>query len=88
MTAGTPSGIVLVNIALLVRFRGFGIGTCVLRDLQERALREKSPLRLSVVRDNPALALYKRLGFRTETEDEVYCRMVWNVPEDRKGVNS
>ena len=53
-----------VSIAVREDRRGHGIGTALLRDLlQEAAAAGFSELSLSVSAENPALNLYKRLGF-------------------------
>ena len=51
-------------LAVFAAQRGRGIGTALLEDLiREATARELPGLSLSVARDNPALALYQRLGF-------------------------
>lgn len=47
-----------------------GIGTEVVKGLIEEAARAGQSLTLGVVKSNPALRLYERLGFRTTHEDE------------------
>jgi ribosomal protein S18 acetylase RimI-like enzyme len=47
-----------------------GIGTKVVEGLIEEAARAGRALTLGVVKTNPALRLYERLGFRTTLEDE------------------
>jgi len=47
-----------------------GIGTEVVKDLIEEAARAGQAVTLGVVKTNPALRLYERLGFRTTHEDE------------------
>ncbi len=73
LVAGEPAGrlwvargereLRLVDVALLPRFRGSGLGTALVRALQAEASEAGLPLRLSVARDNPARRLYARLGF-------------------------
>ncbi|MBN2387243.1 MAG: GNAT family N-acetyltransferase [Anaerolineales bacterium] len=65
--------ILLVDMALLPEFRGSGIGTAVLRDLQK----EGKKITLHVLRHNPADRLYSRLGFRIVAEDSMYLTMEW-----------
>ena len=58
------------ELAIAVRqaFRGRGIGTCLLDTLLDRASQRHRAVSLSVSRDNPAIALYQRLGFRVIAE--------------------
>lgn len=54
-----------IAIAVVPQMRGQGVGTKLLEELIETARNmEFSALSLSVDRANPALRLYKRLGFR------------------------
>lgn len=56
----------LVDIALLPIYRGNGIGTQILRALQDQARTARVPLCLSVLPSNiAALRFYVRLGFET-----------------------
>jgi ribosomal protein S18 acetylase RimI-like enzyme len=50
--------------------RGKSIGTAVVKALIEEAVRADRALTLGVVKTNPALRLYERLGFRVTHEDE------------------
>ncbi len=54
----------LVDIALLDKARGVGIGAKLISELLEKASSEGKPLRLHVEKSNRALQLYQRLGFR------------------------
>ncbi len=69
--------IVLVDVALLPEARGAGLGTRLLRQLQEEAAAKGLPLRLKVLLSNPARRLYRRLGFVGLGEDGVYEQMEW-----------
>ncbi len=74
ITLHTGDAILLVDIALLAHFRGMGIGATVLRDLQK----ENKKIVLHVLKGNPAIHLYSRLGFVSVDEDSMYLRMEWN----------
>jgi GNAT superfamily N-acetyltransferase len=50
--------------------QGHGVGTIIVRRLIEEAACERRAVTLGVVKTNPALRLYQRLGFRTTHEDE------------------
>ena len=54
---------VLVDIALLDEYRNRGIGTRLLQQLISSTAQQGVPLRLQVIKSNPALHLYQRLGF-------------------------
>jgi ribosomal protein S18 acetylase RimI-like enzyme len=51
-------------------WRGQGIGTAMVEALIDEAARTSRALTLGVVKTNPALRLYQRLGFRTTHQDE------------------
>lgn len=69
----------VIDIALLAQYRGQGIGTTLLRALQEEAARDGRRLALQVEQHNPAQALYLRLGF-TETDSQgLYRSMQWRA---------
>jgi GNAT superfamily N-acetyltransferase len=51
-------------------FQRRGIGTQVMKRLIGEAARANQPVRLNVVKINPALRLYERLGFHTTHEDD------------------
>lgn len=67
----------VIDIALLPGHQGAGIGTALLQQLQAEAAQRRLPLRLSVVQGNPAIRLYRRLGFEPCGTDEVYVEMEW-----------
>jgi GNAT superfamily N-acetyltransferase len=51
-------------------FQGRGIGTHVMNYLIGEATRARQPVTLGVVKINPAVRLYKRLGFCVTHEDD------------------
>jgi ribosomal protein S18 acetylase RimI-like enzyme len=65
----------LVDIALLAEYRGRAIGGDLLHDLIQRCTHAGVPLRLQVLKNNPALRLYQRLGFINTGEDQMYIQM-------------
>lgn len=57
-------------------FRGQGAGTWAIGQAWEMVAQERRPaLRLTVFNDNPARALYERLGLQVVGEDECFLRM-------------
>jgi ribosomal protein S18 acetylase RimI-like enzyme len=68
----------IVDIAFLPEFRGAGIGTELLRELQEEARAAEKSLTIHVERFNPALRLYERLGFQQIEDKGVYLLLQWS----------
>lgn len=76
----TPEKIHIVDISLLPEHRGAGIGTQLLRELQQEAASAGVPLTIHVEKFNPALRLYQRLGFvLKEDKGAVYILMEWRA---------
>jgi GNAT superfamily N-acetyltransferase len=71
------SEICIVDIALLPEFCNRGLGTSMIRALQDEARAAAKPLRIHVERFNPALRLYERLGFRQIEDKGVYLFLEW-----------
>ena len=65
----------LVDIALLSEYRNRGIGTQLLRGLISESEKDRLPVRLQVLKSNPAFRVYQRLGFVTTGEDSMYYQM-------------
>ena len=68
----------IVDITLLPESRGGGIGTKLLRDLQDEARTASKSLSIHVERFNRALTLYQRLGFGQVEDKGVYLLMRWS----------
>jgi ribosomal protein S18 acetylase RimI-like enzyme len=87
---GTPTGrlylcrrqtcLHIVDISLLPAWRDRGLGTTLLRALHESARAEAKSVTIFVEQFNPALRLYRRLGFPDLADHEVYLEMEW-LPE-------
>jgi ribosomal protein S18 acetylase RimI-like enzyme len=87
MVSGADAGVVrctreagylyLDEIQLLPAAQGAGIGSAVIRDLQEQAQNAGLPLRLQVLKQNRARVLYERLGFYVTGETEQHFQMEW-----------
>ena len=67
----------IIDITLLPEFRGSGVGTKLLRDLQEEARAVGKSLTIHVERFNRALQLYQRLRFEQVEDKGVYLLMRW-----------
>lgn len=60
----------LDTIALLPAYQGQGLGTTLVRRVLHSAAERGLPVRLHVLRVNPARRLYEQLGFRVTGSDE------------------
>lgn len=67
----------IVDIALLPQWRGQGIGTAIVEALQAAGRASGKGVGIFVEKFNPALRLYRRLGFIDVADHEVYLEMEW-----------
>ncbi len=75
----TASDITVLDIALLPRYRGRGIGSALLEAILEEGRASQRTVSLHVEQYNPARRLYERMGFRTLESNGVYERMQWDA---------
>ncbi len=68
----------LIDIALLPEHRGQGIGGGLMRDVLAEGRRSGLPVRIHVEQNNPALRLYRRLGFERVGDVGIYYLMEWH----------
>ena len=73
-----PEEIRIMDIALLPAFRGQGVGTRLMRDILEEGTREGKSVTIHVEVNNPAMTLYRRLGFEQRKERHPYVLMEWS----------
>lgn len=74
----------LLDISLLPDHQGRGVGTAVLRSLQDRARDAGLPLRHTVLTSNSgALRLYQRLGFEIVDSTPTHHLMRWQAERGR-----
>ncbi len=69
----------IVDIALLPKYRGHGIGSKFLKSLMAEAQQAQVPLSIHVEQNNLALRLYERLGFEHVDTNGVYHLMRWKA---------
>ncbi len=72
-----PDQIRLVDIALLPEHRGRGLGSALLETILAEGRRRSLPVTIHVEANNPALRLYRRLGFRHVDDNGVYQLLEW-----------
>ena len=70
-----PGDLRIVDIALLPQARGRGLGTAVLGDVIAEANAVGARVSIHVEKTNPAMRLYRRLGFATVEDKGVYDLM-------------
>jgi ribosomal protein S18 acetylase RimI-like enzyme len=76
----------IMDIALLPEYRNLGIGSALLQDILEHGKNLNLPVTIHVELFNPALRLYKRMGFRQKEDKGVYLLMEWS-PENKEQSN-
>jgi ribosomal protein S18 acetylase RimI-like enzyme len=70
----------LRNIALQAEAQGQGIGTLVVRQLQQLAQSRGVPVKLRVFPNNArALQFWKRMGFLTQDQADDHIEMSWSA---------
>lgn len=85
MAGGVPAGrlyiargqeeIHIVDIALLPQWRNRGIGTALLQSLLKESSESQKPVTIHVETYNPAMTLYRRLGFCLAEDQGIYQLM-------------
>ena len=73
-----PEEIRIIDIALLPEHRKQGLGTRLLEDVLAEAYAAGKPVRIHVEKQNPAMRLYRRLGFVTLSDEGVYDLLEWS----------
>lgn len=68
--------------------RGRGLGTRIMRELQDQAGRHGKAVVLKVLKGNTAVAFYERLGFVVTREDERRLYMRWRPGAGGPGAGS
>lgn len=69
----------IIDIAFLPEHRGKGLGEALLRDLMDEAAACGKAVSIHVEKFNPAMRLYRRLGFETLEDKGVYDLMRWSA---------
>ncbi len=71
------SEIRIIDIALLPKFCNQGIGSDILRYIQHQGARKNKAVGIHVEKQNPAMSLYKKLGFMVCEDKGVYDLLKW-----------
>jgi ribosomal protein S18 acetylase RimI-like enzyme len=75
----------IVDIAILPEHRNAGVGTALLRDIMSEAASMGKVVTIHVEKFNPALRLYRRLGFRQKGDSGVYFLLEWSPASHNPG---
>lgn len=67
-----------VDIAILRTVRNLGVGSAVLIGLFEECSKKGIRFTLSVMKNNPAIRLYERLGCRIDADNVTHFSMTWS----------
>lgn len=73
----------LGRIEILPTAQGRGIGSAVIQAVIDQATAKNKAVRLQVLRANPAIRLYERLGFRVEAETATHIKMTSGLASGR-----
>lgn len=69
----------IIDISLLPDYCNQGIGSYFLKKIIKHASNIKKGVSIHVEKSNPAMRLYKRLGFQKIDEQGIYDLMKWSV---------
>jgi GNAT superfamily N-acetyltransferase len=70
----------LVDLSLLPRFRGNGIGTQLMTEILGEARNARVPVKVKVRKDSGAIRFVERLGFGTPTDLGATLELTWMPP--------
>lgn len=73
----SDQSIALIDISIFTPYRRQGIGSSLLRSLQQQAQSRRKSILLHVYAHNPARELYHRLGFAIIQDAYPYVAMQW-----------
>jgi ribosomal protein S18 acetylase RimI-like enzyme len=85
LKALTPNELILLDFAILPEHRNRGVGSALLRRMQDEARTAKVPMVLHVELHSPAVGLYRRHGFVVTGEDSLRFAMKWVHPARNGG---
>lgn len=68
----------ILDVTILPQFRNAGIGTLLLGRILDEAGGSRKPVSIYVESFNPSLGLFRKLGFRTVSEDRFLQLLRWS----------
>jgi len=76
----------ILDITILPQYRSRGIGSCLLRSLQEEAGKRGRPITIYVESFNPSLQLFRQLGFEHVAEKGFHLLLQWRLSANAASV--
>ena len=73
-----PSQFRIIDIALMPEARGHGYGSALIDEVFRRARATAKKVSIHVEKNNPAMTLYRRLGFTKAEDKGVYDLLEWS----------
>ena len=77
-----PSQFRIIDIAMMPGARGLGFGTALIDEVFRRARATAKKVSIHVEKNNPAMTLYRRLGFAKAEDKGVYDLLEWSPAAD------
>lgn len=68
-----------IDLTILSEYRNGGIGSLLLHDLRDESSQNGRVLSLNVLKTNPAINLYDRLGLKIVGDEGAHWKMEWRV---------
>ena len=75
----SPSTIMVMDIALMPEYRGKGLGSTLMKQIQTEAREAGKTVKIYVEQNNRALSIYRKLGFVQTGLEGVYFAMEWHA---------
>ncbi len=72
-----PDSITVRELVISPEFQGQGRGTRLLHEIQQKASASFRTVRIGALHLNPALGLYRRLGFKDTGRNETHTLLEW-----------
>ncbi|MCH9680779.1 MAG: GNAT family N-acetyltransferase [Deltaproteobacteria bacterium] len=71
--------VILDAVELVPQWQGRGLGTRLVHDVLLRLLQSEQALELTILRGNPAQALYERMGIHPTVQTDTHVTMRWDA---------
>jgi GNAT superfamily N-acetyltransferase len=72
-----PDTVIMREILLMPQYQNKGIGTALIKEIQQRAHTRQVPVTLGTLHANNAARLYRRLGFHDTARTPTHIIMQW-----------